>query len=455
MALTSINPATGMTIAVYEETTDHDLEEALGKSQSAFREWRQRSFPERADCLRRVAGLLHEDLAAHARLITTEMGKPILQARAEVEKCSSVLDYYATHGEAFLADEVPVGAGGGRAIVAYQPIGLVLAVMPWNYPFWQVFRAAAPALMAGNVMVLKHASNVTGCALEIERIFSAAGFPDGVFQTLRIGSSRVGPLIRDPRIRGVTLTGSTEVGRRIGEVAGRALKTCVLELGGSDPYLILKDADLDRAVALTVQGRLNNNGQSCIAVKRLIVEAPILPEFRKRYIEATEGVRMGDPLDESFSLGPLARQDLRDELHAQVITSRKQGARLLLGGTVPTGPGWYYPATVLGDVRPGMVAYEEELFGPVASIIEAGDAEDGVRIANDSRFGLGGGIFSEDRDKAVALARRIETGAVFINDFVKSHPALPFGGVKDSGFGRELGRPGIRAFTNMQTISVS
>lgn len=455
MSLNSINPHTGAVLATYEEHTDGELAAALRRSGEAFRDWRSTGFPARARLLRNVAELLRKNPDACGRLITMEMGKPIRQARAEVEKCASVLDYYAQHGEQFLADETPVAAPKAGDFVAYQALGTILAVMPWNYPFWQVFRAAAPALMAGNVMVLKHASNVTGCALLVEKIFREAGFPAGVFQTLVIGPGRVGALIADPVIRGVTLTGSEAAGRKIGEAAGRALKPCVLELGGSDPYLVLADADLDRTVPLCVQARLNNNGQSCIAGKRFIVAKSILPEFRKRFVAAMAAVIPGDPLDDATVLGPLAREDLREELHNQVRASVRAGATLLLGGGIPAGPGWFYPATVLGGVRSETPAYREELFGPVASLIEAADERDAIRIANDSSFGLGGGVFSEDRDRAVAVARQIETGAVFINDFVRSHPALPFGGIKDSGFGRELGLPGIRAFVNGQTISVS
>jgi succinate-semialdehyde dehydrogenase/glutarate-semialdehyde dehydrogenase len=380
------------------------------------------------------------------------MGKPLAQARAEVEKCALACEYYARHAAGFLADEMPVGAPANSR-VTFQPLGVVLAVMPWNFPFWQAFRAVAPALMAGNTVLLKHASTVCGCALAIEAVFREAGLPGGVFQTLLAGADVVPRLIAHAKVKAVTLTGSTEAGRRVASLAGAALKKCVLELGGSDPYLILADADLGLAAEVCAQGRLVNTGQSCIAAKRMIVVDDVRGEFERRFVERMAARKLGPPTEPGTDLGPLARADLRDELHAQVRTSLRRGARLLLGGKPVPGPGWYYPATVLTDVRAGMPAYDEELFGPVAAIIPVRDEAAALAAANDSGFGLAAAVFtrrsSHGRQLAVA---GIEAGVVFVNDFVRSDPSLPFGGVKQSGYGRELGSFGIREFVNVKTV---
>jgi succinate-semialdehyde dehydrogenase/glutarate-semialdehyde dehydrogenase len=391
-----------------------------------------------------------------ARFATDEMGKPVTQALAEVEKCAGAVDFYAEHGARFLADEVPPEAPAGRAFVTYQPLGVVLAIMPWNFPYWQAFRAAAPALLAGNVLLLKHASNTTGCALAIEQVFRRAGLPAGVFQTLPVGSAHLDPVIRDPRVRGVTLTGSTEAGRKVAAAAGAALKKTVLELGGSDPYVVLADADLEPAAEICAAARLINSGQSCIAAKRFIVVARVRKKFEALFVERMAARRVGDPRVTATDVGPLAREDLRAELHAQVRRSLRCGARLLLGGRLPSGPGCYYPPTVLADVRPGMPAFDEELFGPVAAIVEAKDEADAIRLANDTPFGLGAAVFTRNRRRGERIARgQLDAGLAFVNDFVRSQPALPFGGVKDSGFGRELSVAGIREFVNIKTVVVA
>ncbi|KPK06918.1 MAG: succinate-semialdehyde dehydrogenase, partial [Gemmatimonas sp. SG8_28] len=371
-----------------------------------------------------------------------------------IEKCAWVCEYYAEHAEGFLADEV-AATDASRSYVAFRPLGVVLAVMPWNFPFWQVFRFAAPGLMAGNAAVLKHASNVVGCALAIEAVFREAGFPEHVFRTLVVGSGAVRAVIRAPQVRAVTLTGSGPAGRAVASAAGEALKKTVLELGGSDPYVVLDDADLAATVETCVNSRLINSGQSCIAAKRFIVVDAIREEFEARYTALMATKRMGPPLEGDVDLGPQARVDLRDELHDQVVRSIDRGARVLLGATVPEEPGAFYPPSVLADVRPGMPAYDEELFGPVAAIIAARDESDAVRIANDSAFGLGAAVFTRDLDRGERLARdALHAGACFVNAFVKSDPRLPFGGIKESGYGRELAAFGIREFVNVKAVYV-
>jgi succinate-semialdehyde dehydrogenase/glutarate-semialdehyde dehydrogenase len=383
-----------------------------------------------------------------------EMGKPLSQGIAEVEKCAWVCDYYAEHAQRFLASE-QVETEASRSYVAFRPLGVVLAVMPWNFPFWQVFRFAAPGLMAGNVAVLKHASNVSGCALAIEEVFRDAGFPSDAFRTLLIGSSRVADVIRAPEVQAVTLTGSTAAGQAVAATAGAAIKKTVLELGGSDPYLVLEDADLELTVETCVTARLINSGQSCIAAKRFIVVEPVREEFEERYVELMRTRRMGDPMEAGVEVGPQATSDLRSELHQQVVASVEQGARLLLGGKIPDGPGAFYPPTVLADVSPDMPASCEEVFGPVAAIIPAKDEVDAVRIANDSAFGLGAAVFTRDVEKGERIAaEQLEAGCCFVNAFVKSDPRLPFGGIKISGYGRELASFGIREFVNTKTIYV-
>lgn len=455
MSLVTLNPATGRHLRSYREHTARHVDRTLDAAARAFEAWRQLTFARRARHLRAVARELRRGASEHAALITAEMGKPITQARAEVEKCAVNCEFYAAQAAAFLADERPAGAPAQR-YVTYQPLGVVLAIEPWNFPFWQVFRAAAPALMAGNAVVLKHAANVTGCALEIARIFARAGIPRGVFQTLLLSGKHTGGLVADPRIAMVTLTGSTAVGRQVAAIAGQAMKPGVFELGGSDAYVILADADLEHAAELCAESRLYNNGQSCIAAKRLIVVEAVRARFETLLVARLQARRTGDPREASTQLGPLARADLRTELHRQVRRSLRAGARLLCGGTLPRTPGCYYPPTALTNVRPGMAAFDEELFGPVAAIIPARNEAEAIRLANATPFGLGAGVFTRDRRRGERLAReQLVAGNAFVNEFVRSHPTLPFGGVKLSGHGRELGAWGIREFTHAKTISVS
>jgi succinate-semialdehyde dehydrogenase/glutarate-semialdehyde dehydrogenase len=453
--LDSIDPATGERIRSYDETTPGGVRQILASADRAHRAWRATPFAERSRVLRRAAALLRDGRDRHAALMAAEMGKPVAQGRAEAEKCAWACDHYAEHAERYLAPE-PVATDAARSYVAFPPLGVVLAVMPWNFPYWQVFRFAAPALMAGNAGVLKHASNVSGCALEIERVFREAGAPEGLFGVLLIPGGRVADVIAAGEVRAVTLTGSTPAGRAVAAAAGRALKKSVLELGGSDPYVILEDADLDAAAAVCATARTINSGQSCIAAKRFIVPRAVRAAFEERFVAAMRSKRMGDPRREDVDLGPQARADLRDDLHRQVVESVRRGARLLLGGEVPAGPGAYYPPTVLTDVRPGMPAYGEELFGPVASVIEAAGEADAIRIANDTVFGLGAAVFSRDAARAERLAAEsLEAGSCFVNASVKSDPRLPFGGIKESGYGRELSHYGIREFVNVKTVYVA
>lgn len=452
--LRSIDPATGQVIRQYEEADAGKIASALELADRAWTAWRERPFADRATVLRRAAGLLRERAAEYADLMAAEMGKPVAQGKSECEKCAWVCEWFAENGERLLLNE-EIQTDAKHSYVAYRPLGAVLAVMPWNFPFWQVFRFAAPALMAGNVGVLKHASNVCECALAIESVWREAGAPEGVFTTLLVGSAAVEGLIASPHVRAVTLTGSTPAGRAVAAAAGRALKKTVLELGGSDPYVVLEDADLDLAAEVCAAARLTNTGQSCIAAKRFIVVESVRSPFRERFVAKMRAAKFGDPRDPANSLGPLARHDLRDQLHAQVRGSIQRGARALLGGEVPPGPGAYYPPTVLDDVRPGMPAYDEELFGPVAALIPARDEGDAIRIANDSPFGLGSAVFTRD----VACGQRIaehdlEAGSCFVNAQVHSDPRLPFGGIKESGYGRELATFGIREFTNVKTVFV-
>ncbi|HWP82235.1 MAG TPA: NAD-dependent succinate-semialdehyde dehydrogenase [Bacteroidota bacterium] len=450
----SINPATGELIREYAEMNLETVKKTVDACHEAFQKWKRNTCAERSKLMKRVATLLKEKSGELAKLMTEEMGKPIKSGRAEVEKCAWVCDYYAENAEKFLADEL-IPTDGSKSFVAFQPIGIVLAVMPWNFPFWQVFRFAAPALMAGNTGVLKHASNVTGCALAIEEIFREAGFPENVFRTLVIGSRKVDAVIEHPLVKAVTLTGSTPAGRAVARKAGEMLKKTVLELGGSDPYIVLEDANLEEAVATCVVGRLINSGQSCIAAKRFIVVEPLVRKFEERMTSLMAGAKIGNPMEEDTVIGPLARHDLRDELHDQVQKSIERGAKCLVGGTIPEGKGAYYPATVLTNVKSGMPAYDEELFGPVASIIAAKDEKDAIRIANDSVFGLGAAVFTSDIRRGERIAKtELEAGSCFVNAFVKSDPRLPFGGVKESGYGRELSHFGIREFVNIKTVYI-
>ncbi len=449
----SRNPATNQLIQTWSEATEAEIASALQNATRAETEWRRASFPERGDVLRSTAALLRQSSGELAQLMADEMGKPLPQGVAEAEKCAWVCEYYAENAERFLADEPVALDEGWKAAVVFRPIGCVLAVMPWNFPLWQVFRFAAPALMAGNTAVLKHASNVCGCAVRIAEIFAEAGLPAGVFQTLLVGSSQVPRLIADPVVRAVTLTGSTPAGSAVAAEAGRNLKKTVLELGGSDPYLVLADCDFEKTVETCATARLINSGQSCIAAKRFIVEEPLYDAFVEAMTETMKARRWGAPREPDIALGPLARHDLRDELHEQVQKSLSQGARLTTGGEIPDDPGAYYPPTVLADVTPGMAAFDEETFGPVAAIVRAKDLEDAIALANASRFGLGAAIFTQDLDRGWAVAAdRLEAGSCFVNAFVRSDPRLPFGGIKESGYGRELSAFGIREFVNIKTV---
>ena len=451
MAIQSINPATGAVLETFTETPPEEIERAVEGARAAHLAWRDRPFSERATRMRDAAGLLRARRADLARAMTLEMGKPIVQSEAEIDKCALTCDYYAEHAERFLGIE-PRETDAARSYVRYDPIGVVLAVMPWNFPFWQVFRFAAPALMAGNAGVLKHASNVPRCALMIEEIFRDAGFPAGLFRTLLIGSKAVGGLIADRRIAAATLTGSEQAGIQIAERAGHELKKTVLELGGSDPFIVLGDADVDVAAKVAADARLINSGQSCIAAKRFIVVERVQKLFLDRFTAELGARRMGDPLGRDVDVGPQARVDLRDELHHQVEESIKRGARRVLGGVVPPGPGAFYPPTLLEAVERGMPAFDEETFGPVAAVIRAKDEEDAIELANDSSFGLGASLWTRDLERAEGLAARIEAGSVFVNGAVKSDPRLPFGGIKRSGYGRELSEFGIREFTNIKSV---
>lgn len=452
--MNSINPATGEQIASYDPISDQQAEEIIQAVHDRFESWRKTSFETRAQAMRRCAELLRERKAKLGMLMTEEMGKVVSEAKGEVEKCAWVCEYYADNAESFLADE-SIETEMSRSFVSYQPIGVVLAIMPWNFPLWQVFRFVAPALMAGNVGLLKHASNVCGCALAIEEVIADAGFPENCFRTLLLPSRQVERVIQNPLVRAVTLTGSVPAGASVAAAAGKELKKTVLELGGSDPYLVLEDADLKLAAQKCTQSRLLNAGQSCIAAKRFIVVETVYDAFVEAFVEEMKSKKMGDPKADGIDMGPQASADLRDELHQQVQDSIAKGAVCKLGGEIPDGPGAFYPATVLIDVTPGMPAYDEELFGPVASVIKVADTAEAVRVANDSEFGLGGAVFTRDVEKGLKLAaKEIDTGFCAVNDFVKSDPRLPFGGVKKSGYGRELSYLGIREFVNIKTVTM-
>ena len=454
MAIESVNPATGDVVERFEPMSPATLERLIEDVHGAFLEWRGRSFQDRAVPMRAAARLLRERREKYAHTMAVEMGKPIRQGEAEADKCAWVCEYYAEQAEAFLAGQ-PRETDASRSYVRFDPLGVVLAIMPWNFPFWQVFRFAAPALMAGNGAVLKHASNVPRCALQIEEVLRDAGFPRELFRTALVTSAGVAPLIAHPRVAAVTLTGSDLAGRQVGEQAGRELKKTVLELGGSDPFIVLEDADLNAAARVAADARLVNGGQSCIAAKRFIAVEPIADRFLDLFADELRKRRMGDPLSRDTDVGPQARHDLRDDLHQQVEESLRRGAKLLLGGEIPAGPGAFYPPTLLAAVDRGMPAFDEETFGPVAAVIRAKDEADAVRLANDSQFGLGASLWTGNRERAERLAARIEAGSVFVNGLVKSDPRLPFGGIKRSGYGRELSEYGIREFVNVKTVWIA
>jgi len=451
--LRSIDPATGRELASFHEADAGAIEIAIEKAWSARTGWRQAGVGMRAALMRSVGGVLRADKSRYAALLTTEMGKPIVEAEAEIEKCAWTAGWLAENAERLLAEE-PVDSTAAESYVRFQPLGVILAVMPWNFPFWQAFRAGLPALSAGNVMLLKHSSNVPQCALAIEEVFREAGVPEGVFQTLLIGSDAVESVIKDRRVAGVTLTGSEAAGRKVAETAGKELKKTVLELGGSDPFVVLADADIEQAATVACRARNQNNGQSCIAAKRFIVEEPVADEFEKRFVAAVAALKVGNPMDRANQVGPLARRDLVDDLERQVKESVALGARSAVGGGRIDGDGYFFQPTVLTNVRAGMPVYHEETFGPVAAVIRVKDADEALRVANDTDFGLGSNIWTRDVERGKQMAEQVEAGLVFVNGMVASDARLPFGGVKRSGYGRELSEYGIKEFTNIQTVWV-
>lgn len=451
MPLISTNPATGAKISEIPELTPDQLEARLVIAETAFQMWRKTDFTVRSLKMKQLAEVLRENSQKYGEIMTAEMGKPIKAARAEVEKCARVCEYYADNAEKFLSPE-PHESGASESFVRFDPIGIVLAVMPWNFPLWQVIRFAAPAVMAGNVGILKHASNVQGCAAAIEESFLLAGFPQGIFQNLAIASDKVEGLVRDSRVKAVTLTGSEYAGRKVAEVAGDEVKKTVLELGGSDPFIVLADADVNTAAEMAALARLQNCGQSCIAAKRFIVEAQISEQFISAFKSAVEKFVVGDPMDEATQMGPMVNQKSLEEIDRQVQGSIEKGARLITGGKKLEREGFFYAPTILADVKSGMPAYDEETFGPVAAVITVADENEAIRVANDSRFGLGSSIWTTNIEKAKKLAAQIDAGSVFINGMVASDPRLPFGGTKKSGYGRELSEFGIREFVNVKTV---
>lgn len=454
MNLTSINPVNGKVLKKYHAHTARQVEQKIAQTHKAWLKWRNSSQEERSRLLTSMAAVLHTRKSEFAILMAHEMGKPVNQGVAEIEKCASVCEYYAANASKYLSDQI-IETDASKSFVTFQPIGVVLAVMPWNFPFWQVFRFLAPALAAGNCGVLKHASNVPGCAAAIEEVVHQAGFPDYVFQTLMVNNTMVDNIIENPLIQAVTLTGSTNAGKAVAQKAGSLIKKTVLELGGSDAYIVLADADLEQAAEICVSSRIINSGQSCIAAKRFIVVKSVEKEFTRLFVNKMKAKKLGDPLDINTDIGPQARIDLRNQLHEQVKLSVKKGAKCILGGSLPKGKNAFYPATILTKVKAGMPAYDEELFGPVASIIIAKDEADAIHKANDSTFGLGSAIFTQDKTKGERIAvTQLQAGSCFINSLVKADPRLPFGGIKQSGYGRELGMFGIHEFVNVKTVFV-
>ena len=452
MGIATINPATGETIKTFERESASSIEAKLARSQQTFEQYRKTPMSQRAEWLNVAAEILERDKLSFGKMMTTEMGKTLKSAIAEVEKCALVCRYYAEHAADFLAD-VPASTDASKSFVRYQPLGVILAVMPWNFPFWQVFRFAAPALMAGNVGLLKHASNVPQCALAIEEIFREAGFPEGAFQTLLIGADQVESIINDNRVKAATLTGSELAGASLGASAGKQLKKTVLELGGSDPFIVLESADLDSAVATAVTARMLNNGQSCIAAKRFIVVDAVADEFEQRFLEKFQTLKIGDPMDENTDVGPLATPGILEDLDKLVQTCIEKGSKVLVGGhPLSDRPGNFYLPTILTDFPPGTPADEEEFFGPVALLFRVPDIDAAIKLANSTPFGLGASAWTRDEEQAHRLVDELEAGAVFINGLVKSDPRLPFGGIKRSGYGRELGIQGIQEFVNIKTV---
>ena len=452
----TVNPATAEPIAEYHAMTSGEIREAITRSYWDYISWRELAISERSALMKRLAKLLRQEKDQHGALISREMGKPLSQAVAEVEKSAWVCDYYADNAASFLKPEESILDGGVRGVVKFEPIGLVLGIMPWNFPFWQVFRFAVPAIMAGNGIILKHSPNVTGSAIAIEQLFRDAGFPAHLYSAVHIdleGVDRLtGFIIEHPAIQGVSLTGSTAAGRAVAAKSGKALKTSVLELGGSDPYIVLDDADIPKAVDICAAARLLNGGQSCIAAKRFIVQSRVFEQFEHLLLQRMQSAVMGDPFDPAVEVGPLARHDLREQLHSQVTRSVAEGARLLCGGTIPEGKGFFYPPTVLSGVHKWMEVYSEETFGPVATLIEAKDDNEAILIANDTPYGLGSAVFSGNTDRALAIADQLDAGCCFINSMVKSDPRMPFGGVKQSGYGRELSSYGMHEFVNIKSL---
>lgn len=451
---TSVNPADEQVIGSYPAHTHAQIDQAVRAANKAYQSWSQSSLKERAQLLLEIAKTIRDDLEKYAHISTAEMGKPIAQSRGELEKCAKTMEFYAKEGPRFLANEM-VATEARKSFVSYQPLGVVLAVMPWNFPYWQVFRAMAPIIMSGNAMILKHASNVSGCAANIEKILKKAKAPKGLFQTLLVSSAEVADIISRPEISAVTFTGSTVAGKKVASIAAQHLKKQVLELGGSDAYIVLEDADINLAVQTCFDARFVNSGQSCVAAKRFIVVKKLRKEFEAKMLAKVQQASFGLPTDESNAIGPMARKDLRNELHQQVEKSIKSGAKLLCGGFIPEGKGAFYPPTLLSGVKKGMAAYEEELFGPVAVIIEAKDEKEAIKIANDTEYGLGSAIFSKNRKHAEMVAQQlIQAGSCFINAAVHSDPRLPFGGIKNSGYGRELSSFALKEFVNIKTIVV-
>ena len=451
MTISTVNPATGEEVKTFEALTEGEIDEKIQHAADTFREYKKTSFAERARMMLRAAEILEEEAEHFGRLMTSEMGKTLAAATAEAQKCARGCRYYAENTERFMADE-EVELEGARAYIRYEPLGPILAIMPWNFPFWQVFRHVAPALMAGNVVLLKHASNVPQCALAIEDIIHRAGFPEGSFQTLLIGSSQVQGVIDDPRVRAVTLTGSEGAGRNVGAEAGENIKPSVLELGGSDPFIVMPSADLEKAVGAAVTSRTLNNGQSCINAKRIIVHEEIADEFERRFVEKMSSLRVGDPVSEETDMGPLATSQILEDVDAQVRASVEAGARVLTGGEPMDGEGNFYPPTVITDISEGTPAYEEEIFGPVASLFKIKDVDEAIRVANDTSFGLGSSAWTNDAGEQERFIDEIEAGMVYINRMTESTPEIPFGGAKNSGYGRELSHFGIHEFTNIKTV---